>query len=68
MIVAEKNSIAKAIYRALGFPLPFKKGKERNAGYQGFREFEGRDAMFIITATNGHIFERDFPKDYAEKV
>lgn len=59
MQVAEKNSIAEAIAYAIGGKPKVKKGK--TAFYYFQAQFRGKWANFIVTATNGHLFSRDFP-------
>ena len=66
LIVAEKNSIAGAISRALGRDIKFKKGRVHCFYFTGV--YGGNKANFCVTATNGHIFNRDFPKEFADWV
>jgi DNA topoisomerase-3 len=63
-MVAEKNSIALAIAKALSSNPRSSKGRTQCYYFGG--TFKGKKASFIVTATNGHIFNRDFPKEYAD--
>ena len=65
-MVAEKNSIAEAIAKALSSNVKVKKGRNVVLYFSGY--FQNRKAKFVVTATNGHIYNRDFPKEYADWV
>lgn len=60
LMVAEKNSIAEAISYALSNKVKANKG--RNAFFHFSGQFRNQNAQFTVTATNGHLFSRDFPK------
>lgn len=61
MMVAEKNSIAEAIAYAIGSRVRAKKGRMAFYYFDGI--FQGKPAHFTVTATNGHLFNRDFPPE-----
>lgn len=58
-MVAEKNSIAEAIAYAIGGKPRANKGKMAMFHFEG--KFKGQLASFTVTATNGHLYNRDFP-------
>ncbi|CAD8058742.1 unnamed protein product [Paramecium sonneborni] len=62
LMVAEKNSIAEAVAYAIGNKVRAKKGRQAFFYFSGM--FKGQQANFTVTATNGHLFSRDFPKEY----
>ncbi|CAD8146824.1 unnamed protein product [Paramecium pentaurelia] len=62
LMVAEKNSIAEAVAYAIGSKVRAKKGRQAFFYFSGM--FKGQQANFTVTATNGHLFSRDFPKEY----
>ncbi len=65
-MVAEKNSIARAI--TIAFGVNYKSNKGRVSCFYFSGEFRGQRANFRVTATNGHLYGRDFPKEYADWV
>ena len=66
MMIAEKPSIALSITQALsGGKYTRKDGPARSCPiyvYSGI--FKGHRATFKVTSVAGHVFNRDFPKEY----
>lgn len=65
LMVAEKPSIASTIANILGKNVNSRKGSSRVAmTHEYVGDFYGTPAFFRVTSVAGHIFNRDFPKEY----
>jgi DNA topoisomerase-3 len=65
LMVAEKPSIASTIANILGKNVKRRKGVSRVAmTFEYFGDFYGTPALFKVTSVAGHIFSRDFPREY----
>ena len=69
MMVAEKPSIAQSITEALcGKNFEKKTGPAKGIPIYTFRgHFQGHIANFKVTSVAGHVYNRDFPKEYQNR-
>ena len=68
MMVAEKPSIALSISESLSNNFTKKITKGKGMPLYTFRgEFQGMSANFKVTSVAGHVFNRDFPKEYQDR-
>lgn len=64
-MVAEKPSIALSIAEALSRNFVKKTGPARACPIYTYRgTFMGMSANFKVTSVAGHVYNRDFPKEY----
>jgi DNA topoisomerase-3 len=65
-MVAEKPSIAQSISEALAKgKYSVKSGPARQCPIYVFNgSFKGHKALFKVTSVCGHVFNRDFPKEF----
>lgn len=62
--MAEKNSIARLITETLAKNTNFRRKGIRTKRFYFCAEFMGYYCEFVVTASNGHLFERDFAGKY----
>jgi len=65
LMIAEKPTIAETIAHILGKGVKSRKGLSKLVHvheYEG--DFYGTPAFFKVTSVAGHVYERDFPKEY----
>ena len=69
MMVAEKPSIALSITEALcGKNFAKRSGPAKNIPIYTFKgHFKGHSANFKVTSVAGHVYNRDFPKEYQNR-
>lgn len=69
MMVAEKPSIAQSITEALcGKNFDKKTGPAKGIPIYTFKgHFKGHSANFKVTSVAGHVYNRDFPKEYQNR-
>lgn len=68
MMVAEKPSIALSITEALSNNWVKKAGISKSIPIYAFNgKFKGQAANFRVTSVAGHVYNRDFPKEYDDR-